>query len=279
MRKAVVRGRGIDPRNKSELADMAKPLDIGVVENRPLPWTYEDPFMNRIAYFNMRLHGAFIQHLPEYPVLLVHGGMIRYILPAGFNAQWRRCWIYTGTGQSTSQEKKKPVRGDGLRYAKVFFLFFDPRFCLSARKIVFIHIRKDVARKGGICVLKEPILFLFHMAVIRMALRYCPKLDLPKALPEVFALDKTDAICERNCVLRKVRIALGDFEKNRFCVLKRSGKFRKEPRFDNFGWRVKTVVTGEKLMLLGEHAVAMEISPRADIHLDFKEGICVFKCA
>src|SRR3989344_4715034 len=53
-------------------------------------------------------------------------------------------------------------------------------------------------------------------------------LDLPKALAEVFALDKADAIRQRDRVLRKVRIALGDFEKNRFCVLKRSGKFRKE---------------------------------------------------
>ena len=60
MRKTVVRRRGIDPGNESELADMAKPLDIGVVENRPLSFVYEDPFMDRIAYFNIRLHNVFI---------------------------------------------------------------------------------------------------------------------------------------------------------------------------------------------------------------------------
>src|SRR3989344_2770351 len=148
--------------------------------------------------------------------------------------------------------KEKPRHWGGVSVcAFEFFSFsFDSRLGFAAREIVFRHVGKDEGRKKRISTLKEPIFLLFHVAVVRVPLRYCPKLDLPKALAEVFALDKADAIRQRDRVLRKVRIALGDFEKNRFCVLKRSGKFRKEPRFDNFGWRVKTVVTGEKLMLL-----------------------------
>src|SRR3989344_24956 len=244
MRKTVVRRRGINPGNESELADVAKPLDIRVVQNSPLSFTYENPFMNRIAYFNIRLHGVFI--------LAQEGRFLK---------------------------KQKTPRYAGRLDAEIFFLFFDSRVCFSAREIVFIHVREDEGRKERVGTLKEPIFFLFHVAVVRMPLRYCPKLDLPKALSQIFALDKADAIREWDRVLRKMWIARRDFEKNCFCFFKRSGKFREEPRFDNFRRRVKTVVACEKLVFLGEHAVPVKIAPRAYVHLDFKEGICVFKRA
>src|SRR3990167_741672 len=60
MRKTVVCRRGIDPGNESELADVTKPLDKRVIQNPSLSFVYENPFMNRIAYFNIRLHNVFI---------------------------------------------------------------------------------------------------------------------------------------------------------------------------------------------------------------------------
>src|SRR3989338_4550161 len=177
-----------------------------------------------------------------------------------------------------SRNKKTP-RCAGRLDAEFFFLFFDSRLGFAARKIVFIHVRKDVGRKEWIGLLKKPVFFLSHMAVVRMALRYCPKLDLPKALSQIFALDKADAIRERDRVLCKVGIARRDFLRYVCRTFERLRKLVCESGFFELWRRVKTVGCGEKLVLLGEHAVPVQIAPRAYVHLDFKKGICVFKCA